>query len=113
VLLLHRVLPAAAVIAGMRAALAVGVVNPELVAVEARRAAATADLGIEQACQVVALPERPAAPTVPTTALPTLPALPADARPLPTVTPYDQLLRRRERTNTDPDNPTSTGEAVS
>jgi hypothetical protein len=61
----------------------------------------------------VALPERPAAPTVPTTALPTLPALPADARPLPTVTPYDQLLRRRERTNTDPDNPTSTGEAVS
>jgi len=40
VLLLHRHLPFAAVIDGIRAALAVGSTSPELVAVEARRAAA-------------------------------------------------------------------------
>jgi transposase len=39
VLLLHRHLPAPAVIAGIRAALSVGSTSPELVAVEARRAA--------------------------------------------------------------------------
>jgi hypothetical protein len=39
VLLLHRHLPAPAVIAGIRAGLAVGSTSPELVAVEARRAA--------------------------------------------------------------------------
>ena len=37
VLLLHRVLPAEAVVAGMAAALGVGCVDPEVVAVEARR----------------------------------------------------------------------------
>jgi hypothetical protein len=37
VLLLHRSLPAEAVIAGMAAALAVGSVDPDVVAVEARR----------------------------------------------------------------------------
>jgi hypothetical protein len=37
VLLLHRALPAAAVIAGMTAALKVGSVDPEVVVVEARR----------------------------------------------------------------------------
>jgi transposase len=37
VLLLHRVLPAAAVVAGMAAALSAGSVDPEVVAVEARR----------------------------------------------------------------------------
>jgi transposase len=42
VLLLHRRLPAAAVEAGMAAALAAGVVDPKVVAVEARRAADTA-----------------------------------------------------------------------
>jgi hypothetical protein len=39
VLLLHRRLPAAAVVAGMAATLAAGVVDPKVVAVEARRAA--------------------------------------------------------------------------
>jgi hypothetical protein len=38
VLLLHRILPAEAVIAGMAAAAAVDSVDPDLVAVEARRA---------------------------------------------------------------------------
>jgi transposase len=89
VLLLHRRLPATAVIAGMTAALALGVTNPELVTVEARRAATltapTADP--EQSARVLPLPERP------TTASS---ALPVDERPLPTVTPYDQLLRRRD-----------------
>ncbi len=39
VLLLHRAMPAGAVVAGMEAALAVGNVDPEVVAIEARRAA--------------------------------------------------------------------------
>ena len=37
-LLLHRTLPADAVIAGMNAALSSNIINPDLVAVEARRA---------------------------------------------------------------------------
>jgi hypothetical protein len=102
VLLLHRTLPTDAVVAGMRAALAVGTPNPELVAVEARRAAANTAAGAagedvtaggEPDARVVSLPERPTAA-----------ALPEDSRPLPSVTPYDQLLRRR-----DPTGPTSTG----
>jgi transposase len=118
VLLLHRVLPAAAVIAGMKAALAVGVTNPELVAVEARRAAA-AEQAAEQTGadgagaslpadhdhelgRVLSLPERSTAPAA---------KLPVDERPLPTVTPYDQLLRRREDRETAASGPD--GEAVS
>ena len=112
VLLLHRHLPADAVIAGMAAALAVGTPNPELVTVEARRAAAPATghdgpdgAGHEAARVVVSLPDRPV----------TAAALPADPRPLPSVTPYDQLLRRRGpiTTSSDPtsSDPTSTGPA--
>ncbi len=92
VLLLHRVLPAHAVITGMQTALALGVPNPDLVTVEARRAAAEppavgerAGAVGDQAARVVSLPERPAL----------APVLAEDPRPLPSVTAYDELLRRR------------------
>ncbi len=117
VLLLHRRLPASAVIAGMTAALALGVTNPELVTVEARRAAtlATPAPGQQpasghpagtggQSGRVLTLPERPLAPGT---------ALPADERPLPTVTPYDQLLRRRDPASGPDSRPDTPGEAVS
>jgi hypothetical protein len=73
--------------------------------------------------RVVSLPQRPATPL--DSAGPARPDLPADARPLPTVTPYDQLLRRRGHcgsatadatADADTDEtvvPSSTGEAVS
>ena len=70
VLLLHRSLPAVSVIAGMAAAMAAGSVDPEVVAVEARRA-----------CHV-----RPAlAPVVPIGVV-------VSDRPAPALDGYDQLL---------------------
>lgn len=103
VLLLHRLLPADAVITGMRTALALGTPSPELVAVEARRAAAdtTASDSVpvgheaDQDTRVVSLPERPA----------TAAALPEAPRPLPSVRAYDELLRRRSPTATAGDHP--------
>ena len=87
VLLLHRHLPAA-VVAGLRAALAVGATSPDVVAVEARRATATghAAVGVDgQAAAVLTLPDRPLAAAV----------LTPDERPLPSVAAYDELLSRR------------------
>ncbi len=87
VLLLHGHLPAAAVLAGLRAALDLGAVSPDAVAVEARRAtttlpttAATSGSG----ARVLTLPTRPPATRV----------LPTDDRPEPSVAHYDQLLSR-------------------
>jgi transposase len=75
VLLLHRTLPAGAVVAGIDAALAAGSLDPDLVAVEARR---------------VMLTPRPSPPLVlPPTAGP----LAAIERPVPSLTGYDQLLK--------------------
>lgn len=70
VLLTHRQLPHAAVVAGMAAALVMGSVDPEVVLVEARRAAEAA----------------PPAPVVP------IGALASFDRPKPTLEGYDQLL---------------------
>jgi hypothetical protein len=76
-LLLHRTLPAAAVLAGMTAALESGRHDPDLVAVEARRHLAAPTTG-----PAVALPV--AAP----------PAARADtARAAPSLLGYDELLR--------------------
>jgi transposase len=72
-LLLHRTLPAAAVNAGMTAALALGRLDPDLVAVEARRHL-----------------EGNRTPTAPPVPLPA--AAQAAARPAPTLTGYDELL---------------------
>ena len=91
VLLLHRRLPAAAVTAGITAALQAGSCSPDVVAVEARKHAAAGH--DEQPGEWPALqrPRRSRAAVV------TMPqrqaALPADQRPAPSVAAYDQLLQ--------------------
>jgi len=91
VLLLHRHMNDADVIAGIGAALSVGAHTADVVAVEARKVADTRGRrpGREretepagEASQVTSLTMRRIA------------ALPPDTRPLPTVDAYDQLLRR-------------------
>jgi len=93
VLLLHRRMPAAQVIAGMTAALAAGSCSPDVVAVEARKHAATA--ADPEPATWPAMRPRPSR-----AAVITLPArrdpLPPDARPVPSVAAYDQLLTGRE-----------------
>lgn len=99
VLLLHRAMRPVDVIAGIRAALSVGAVSADVVALEARlhaggsspvRPAADPPTTVEQ--RVVSLTQRrladPAAVIV---------GLPADTRPLPSVADYDDLLPRRSR----------------
>lgn len=87
VLLLHRHLDRADVLGGITAALSVGSISADVVAVEARKAAqqrgGTAELETvtpRRAERVVSLTER------------RLATLPDDGRPLPSVQPYDQLL---------------------
>lgn len=115
VLLLHRHLAHDQVVAGLTAAVSVGAINADVVAVEARRHATELDAqggatssrhhvhqddfvdahhgqnDTDATPRVVSLTERrltdPAA------------GLPADSRPLPTVTQYDQLLRRATGTD--------------
>jgi hypothetical protein len=88
VLLLHRHLGHADVLAGVTAALPAGSVNADVVAVEARKAAgwrggqARDPAAPRQAGRVVSLTGR------------RLAALPGDDRPLPSVEACDQLLRR-------------------
>jgi transposase len=90
VLLLHRHLAAAAVIEGITAALRVGSVNPDVVAVEARKTAehngaepdAAQPVSPTGGERVVSLTER------------RLAELPSDPRPLPSVSQYDELLTR-------------------
>ncbi len=104
VLLLHRTMTAEQVTAGITAALSVGAVTADVVAVEARRHTATGPglegganfgrrLGARQPVReqrVVSLTQRrltdPAA---------VIAGLPADTRPLPSVAAYDELLPRR------------------
>lgn len=94
VLLLHRRLPAADVIAGITIALHAGATSADVVAMEARRAQQVsqpsptgsdtdAPATASEQRRVVSLTER------------RLAALPPDSRPLPSVAHYDQLLRRR------------------
>jgi hypothetical protein len=85
VLLLHRHLNHAEVTAGITAALSVGSVNPDVVAVQARNAAqdrgvAPAPADRQTGGRVVSLTRR------------RLADLPVDDRPLPSVDAYDQLL---------------------
>lgn len=119
VLLLHRHLPAAAVTAGIRAALTVGSTSPELVTVEARRAASDPHQGRDDSSD----PDGTSAADATVLRLPSPPAgEPADEpgsepggepagegladvmrhklaglpgeRPLPSVAHYDELLAR-------------------
>jgi hypothetical protein len=86
VLLLHRHLEHADVLAGITAALSVGSVNADVVAVEARKAAQQGGVttppvpATPRRRQVVSLTER------------RLADLPGDDRPLPSVEAYDDLL---------------------
>jgi transposase len=86
VLLLHRHLEHADVLAGIAAAMAVGSVSPDVVAVEARKTAQRRGVvsspvpATPGRRQVISLPER------------RLAGLPADDRPLPSVAGYDDLL---------------------
>ena len=77
VLLLHRTLPADAVLAGIDAAIAAGRYDPDLVAVEARR---YLDAGRLAAASPIPVP---AAASV------------VDERPVPTLHGYDELLQAR------------------
>jgi len=89
VLLLHRRLPAAQVIAGISAALAAGSVSPDVVAIEARKHAGPAVAAGEAPWPALrARPSRAAVITLPARQ----PALPADPRPVPSLAGYDQLL---------------------
>ena len=91
VLLLHRRMPAAQVIAGIAAALAAGSCSPDVVAIEARKHPGRPGGGQAGDGPWPALRPRPSR-----AAVVTLPrreaALPADQRPAPSVAAYDQLL---------------------
>lgn len=86
VLLLHRHLRHCDVLAGITAALAVGSVSPDVVAVEARKAAQRSGIqppsvpAVPRSRQVISLAGRRHA------------GLPADDRPLPSIAVYDDLL---------------------
>ncbi|MBB5155986.1 IS21 family transposase [Saccharopolyspora phatthalungensis] len=122
VLLLHRRLPAEAVITGITTALDAGSTSPELVAIEARKAAAStardqpllddadlSDLGIDTTVIPKIIDDTPdprehAPPTPVSTAAPVISLrsrreLPATSTPLPSVAIYDQLLRRTKGTS--------------
>ncbi len=95
VLLLHRRLPAEAVLSGVTAALEAGTSSPELVAIEARKAHANANLdpageeGEEPSEEFTArLLRRPGSEE----------PLPGTHRPLPSIDIYDRLLTRQKGT---------------
>ncbi|WP_426999161.1 IS21 family transposase [Pseudarthrobacter sp. N5] len=103
VLLLHRSMDAADVIAGITAALQVGAVTADVVAVEARLAASERDGAgwVRPDCgsgaitdlrehKIVSLTQRRLADPAAVIA-----GLPPDNRPLPSVAGYDELLTRR------------------
>jgi hypothetical protein len=90
VLLLHRRMPAAQVIAGITAALTAGACAADVVAVEARKHAPAAGQADQAAGPVLHPPRRSAAAVI------TLPRrgseLPPDGRAAPSMAAYDQLL---------------------
>lgn len=101
VLLLHRSMAAEDIIAGITAALTVGAVTADVVAVEARRHEALGGSRLDRPLaeqsrgperRVVSLTQRRLADPAAVIA-----GLPADTRPLPSVAAYDQLLRLPDR----------------
>jgi hypothetical protein len=109
VLLLHRTMDDADVIGGITAALQVGAVSADVVAVEARRVATErntpewvrpdCDSGAKEEFvehRAVSLTQRRLADPAAVIA-----GLPPDKRPLPTVAGYDQLLNKRTTDSTD------------
>ena len=93
-LLLHRRLPDASVIAGITAALDAGTCSPDVVALEARKHADAAwRAGQDEAPAPAPSGAMPAGASVITLPRRREP-LPADGRPVPSVAAYDQLLAR-------------------
>ena len=101
VLLLHRHMAHADVVAGLLAAAQVGATNADVVAVEARKAT-------ENTIAVASASLTPAAPAAAPSVVSltgrrladpaaVIAGLPADRRPPPTVAAYDELLPRRHR----------------
>jgi transposase len=102
VLLLHRRMPAETVIAGITAALEAGAASPELVAIEARKAAQAArDLPFPAGDSADRADIPGADPGGGPAAVISLAGrrtpIPEDKRPLPSVDAYDQLLSLRNR----------------
>ncbi|MDQ0212981.1 transposase [Arthrobacter bambusae] len=109
VLLLHRAMEAEDVIAGITAALKVGAVSADVVAVEARRVATERLAGwVRPDCdpgakadvpehRVLSLTQRRLADPAAVIA-----GLPPDKRPLPSVAGYDELLRLRAQPSSTP-----------
>ncbi|CQD04467.1 transposase [Mycolicibacterium conceptionense] len=99
VLLLHRSMTEADVIAGMTAALQVGAVSADVVALEARRHASRggAHSGRHRPAHTVVSEHRVVSLTQRRLADPAavIAGLPTDTRPLPSVGAYDELLARR------------------
>ncbi|MFD8531895.1 hypothetical protein ACFV0L_31235 [Streptosporangium canum] len=97
VLLLHRSMDDADVIAGIRAALSVGSFAADVIAVEARKAADARGTGrpTPGTARLKGPMTVPAeSPQVTSLTRKRLAELPTDTRPLPSVDAYDQLLRR-------------------
>ncbi|MGH3681713.1 MAG: IS21 family transposase [Natronosporangium sp.] len=103
VLLLHRRLPAPAVLAGVSVAMSAGSTSPDLVAIEARKAhhdtqaidqrTAAGDEGLAELIAQIATGQA-------TTGTAPKPAWPQDTRPAPSVAAYDQLLSRTKKDST-------------
>jgi hypothetical protein len=119
VLLLHRSMNQRDVVAGIRAALTVGAVCADVVAVEARRHATTASNssseggasgGRHLAAHHVVREERVVSLTQRRLTDPAavIAGLPPDTRPLPSVAAYDELLPRRRTVPTDQEAQVST-----
>lgn len=94
VLLLHRRLHRDAVSAGITAALSVGSVSADVVAIEARKHAATLGRSVTPSTGSGSVPQRSQTAVV-TLGARRQAALPPDARPAPSVRDYDQLLAQR------------------
>ncbi|MEV6818448.1 IS21 family transposase [Nocardiopsis dassonvillei] len=93
VLLLSRHMSQDHIVAGIATALKAGALTADAVALEARKAA---EAEAPTAAEEPAPPSRePAQATVTSLTERRLAQLPPDRRPLPSVAPYDQLLRRR------------------
>lgn len=96
VLVLHRHMRRADVLAGISVALAAGALTADVVALEARKAADNSSAEVTQSDRpLLAEP----ASTVPSLTQRRLTHLPTDTRPLPSVTAYDELLSHKRRTD--------------
>lgn len=110
VLLLHRHLPHADVIAGVGAAVAVGATSADVVAVEARKHAAARPGDVCGAPPPAAAAEKVVSLTARRLTNPdaVIAGLPPDPRPLPSVADYDELLSSRRNPPRD-GSPTTSG----